>query len=70
MNSVLELFILRRLESLHNFMSLAQLSGHPRVLASSVMLAENNNLIAWSSAYPCNDMLGRTMYFMVFAKLE
>ena len=51
-------------------MSLAQFSGYPRVFPSSVMLAENNNLIAWSSAYPCNDMLGGTMYFIVLVKLE
>ena len=66
MNLVLQLFILRQLECIHNFMSLAQFSRHPRVLASAVMLlAKNDNLIAWSSAYLCSDMLGGAMYFIV-----
>ena len=63
MNSVLELLILRGLEIISNFKFLAQYSRHSRVLASAVMfLAENGNLIAWSSAYPCSDMLGGAIY--------
>ena len=71
MNSVLELFILRRLESIHNFMSLAQFSRHPGVLASAVMLwAENYNLIAMLPANPFSDTLGGTIYVVVLASLE
>ena len=53
MNLDLELFILRRLESIHNFMYLVYFCRHPRVLASAEMLlAENDNLMAWSSENP------------------
>ena len=42
------------------------------MIASADMLAENENLIAWSFAYPCNDVYisAWTMYFMVLAYLE
>ena len=62
MKSVLELFILRWLESIQNFMSSTQCSMNVRVVAyAEILLAKNDNLIVWSCAYLCNDLSAGTM---------
>ena len=52
---MLELFVIRQLESIHNVMPSAQFSSDLKLVApAEMLLAENENLIA-SSAFQCSE---------------